>query len=340
MEINLISDTFTKPTSEMLKFMMSAKVGNDVFDGDPTVIFLQDKLAKLFGMESALFFPSGTMANQTAVKIHTQPGQQLISDKWAHIYNFEGGGVSFNSGVSCALIDGDRGMFTAEQVRQYINPDSIHIAETRLVAVENTTNKGGGACWNINELIRIKSVCDENNLAYHWDGARLFNAMVVKNEMPKQYGELFDTISICFSKSLGAPIGSVLLGSNDHMQKAKKIRKLFGGAMCQVGYMAAAGIYALDHHIERLADDHQRASYLGEVLNRNPYIKKVEPIETNIVIFNLIDELDDQKFIESLQREKILISSMGNGKLRMVTHLDFTDEMLEIVIKVLNNLKI
>ena len=172
------------------------------------------------------------------------------------------------------------------------------------------------------------------------DGARLFNAMVVKNEMPKQYGELFDTISICFSKSLGAPIGSVLLGSNDHMQKAKKIRKLFGGAMCQVGYMAAAGIYALDHHIERLADDHQRASYLGEVLNRNPYIKKVEPIETNIVIFNLIDELDDQKFIESLQREKILISSMGNGKLRMVTHLDFTDEMLEIVIKVLNNLKI
>lgn len=340
MEINLISDTFTKPTPEMLKFMMSAKVGNDVFDGDPTVIFLQEKLAKLFGMESALFFPSGTMANQTAVKIHTQPGQQLISDKWAHIYNFEGGGVSFNSGVSCALIDGHRGMFTAEQVREYINPDSIHIAETRLVTVENTTNKGGGACWNINELIKIKSVCDENNLAYHLDGARLFNAMAVKNEMPKQYGELFDTISICFSKSLGAPIGSVLMGSNDHMKKAKKIRKLFGGAMCQVGYLAAAGIYALDHHIERLVEDHQRASYLGEILKENRYIKRVEHIETNIVIFNLIDEIEDQKFIETLQHENILISSMGNGKLRMVTHLDFTDEMLEIVIKVLNNLKI
>ncbi len=340
MEINLISDTFTKPTPDMLEFMMSARVGNDVFDEDPTVIILQEKLAKLFGKESALFFPSGTMANQTAVKIHTQPGQQLISDKWAHVYNFEGGGVAFNSGVSCALIDGNRGMFSAEQVKEFINPDSIHIAETRLVTVENTTNKGGGACWDINELTKIKNVCNENNLVYHLDGARLFNALVVKNETPKQYGDLFDTISICFSKSLGAPIGSVLLGSNNHMKKAKKVRKLFGGAMCQVGYLAAAGIYALDHHIERLAEDHQRAKILGEILERNPIIKKVEQIETNIVIFNLIDEIDDHTFIKVLKHKNILISSMGNGKLRMVTHLDFTDEMLEIVIVELNKLEI
>ncbi len=340
MEINLISDTFTQPTPGMLDFMMSAKVGNDIFDDDPTVNLLQNKLAALFGKEEALFFPSGTMANQTAVKIHTQPGQQLICDKWAHVFNFEGGGAAFNSGVSCALIDGNRGMFTAEQVKQSINPDSIHIAETRLITVENTTNKGGGACWDIKELAKIKEVCDENNLSYHLDGARLFNAMVVKNERPKQYGDIFDTISICFSKSLGAPIGSVLLGSNDHMKKAKKIRKLFGGAMCQVGYLAAAGIYALDHHIERLAEDHQRAKILAETLERNPTIKKVEPIETNIVIFNLIDKIDDHTFIEVLKHKNILISSMGNGKLRMVTHLDFTDEMLEIVIEELNKLEI
>ncbi len=340
MEINLISDTFTQPTPEMLDFMMSAKVGNDIFDDDPTVNLLQNKLAALFGKEEALFFPSGTMANQTAVKIHTQPGQQLICDKWAHVFNFEGGGAAFNSGVSCALIDGNRGMFTAKQVKQAINPDSIHIAETRLVTVENTTNKGGGACWDIAELKRIKKVCDDNHLAFHLDGARLFNALIVKNETPKQYGDLFDTISICFSKSFGAPIGSVLMGSKVSMKKAKRIRKLFGGAMCQVGYLAAAGIYALDNHVERLAEDHQRAKILGNTLKQNSYIKKVELIETNIVIFNVIDTVDENEFIEALQQKDISISSMGEGKLRMVTHLDFTDDMLEIVIKELNNIKI
>lgn len=340
MEINLISDTFTKPTPDMLEFMMSTKVGNDVFDEDPSANLLQEKVANLFGKEDALFFPSGTMANQAAIKIHTMPGQQVICDKWAHIFNFEGGGVAFNSGVSCALIDGNRGMFTAQQVEELINPDSIHFAETRLVAVENTTNKGGGACWDINELARIKKVCDSNSLAYHLDGARLFNAMMVKNERPEQYGSLFDTISICFSKSFGAPIGSVLLGSNDQIKKAKKIRKLLGGAMCQVGYLAAAGIYALDNHIERLSEDHRRAKVLGETLAKNSLIKSIEPIETNIVIFNLIDNIDDQQFINALKKENILIISMGNGKLRMVTHLDFTDEMLEKVIQVLDGIKI
>lgn len=333
MRINLISDTFTKPTAEMLQAMMEANVGNDVFDDDPTVNGLQQYVADLFGMEEALFFPSGTMANQTALKLHTQPGQQLICDKWAHIYNFEGGGAAFNSGVSCALIDGNRGMFGADQVREKINPDTIHIAETSMVAIENTTNKGGGACWDFDELKKIRQVCDDHELAYHLDGARLFNALAVKKETTTQYGALFDTISICFSKSFGAPVGSILVGSTAHMKKAKKIRKLFGGAMCQSGYLAAAAMYSLHNHVDRLVDDHKRARYLGAALKVNRFIKNVEPVETNIIIFNTVDSVDDTKFIEALKQKDILISSMGNGKLRMVTHLDFTDNMLEIVIK-------
>ena len=339
MEINLISDTFTKPTPMMLEAMLSAKVGNDVFDEDPTVNYLQEKLAKLFGKEDALFFPSGSMANQTAVNIHTRPAEQIICDKWAHVFNFEGGGAAFNSGVSCALIDGDRGMFTSDQVKERINPPgNIHIATTSLVTVENTTNKGGGACWDILELKKIKQVCDDNNLAYHLDGARLFNALMVKNETPKQYGELFDTVSICLSKSLGAPIGSVLMGSKKHILKAKKIRKLFGGAMCQVGYLAAAGIYALDHHVDRLLEDNRRAKDLGVALEENEYVKKVEPIETNIVIFTIVDGISENVFIQKLKESNILIISMGNGKLRMVTHLDFSDEMLCIVLEKLKSL--
>ncbi|RLD85782.1 MAG: threonine aldolase, partial [Bacteroidetes bacterium] len=230
MEINLISDTITRPTEEMLDAMMTAKVGDDVFSADPTVIQLQEKMAEMFGKEAALFFPSGTMANQTAIKIHTQPAEQMICDKWAHVYNFEGGGAAFNSGISCCLIDGDRGMFTAEQVRSAINdPENYHIPITSLVAVENTTNKGGGACWDFKELQKIRKICDENGLAYHLDGARLFNAMVATGENPKQYGDLFDTISICLSKGLGAPIGSVLLGTKADIKKAVRIRKLYGG---------------------------------------------------------------------------------------------------------------
>jgi len=341
MEINLISDTITRPTKEMLQAMMAAKVGDDVFMADPTVNELQDKMAQIFGMEAALFFPSGTMANQTALKIHTQPAEQIICDKWAHVYNFEGGGASFNSGVSCCLLDGDRGMFNAEQVKSSINdPENYHIPITSLVAIENTTNKGGGACWDFNELEKIGKVCKEFNLAYHLDGARLFNALVAKNETPKQYGSLFDTISICLSKGLGAPVGSILLGARQQIKKAVRIRKLYGGAMRQVGYLAAAGIYALDYHVERLALDHERAKRLGEALDNSEFIKKVEPIETNIVIFYVNDNIAEQDFVYALKSKEILIISMGNGKLRMVTHLDFTDKMLKVVIKVLNNLKI
>ena len=341
MEINLISDTITRPTERMLEAMLAAKVGDDVFGADPTVIQLQEKMAKMFGKEAALYFPSGTMANQTAIKIHTQPAEQMICDKWAHVYNFEGGGAAFNSGISCCLLDGDRGMFTAEQVRLAINdPENYHIPITSLVAVENTTNKGGGACWDFKELQKIRKVCDENDLAYHLDGARLFNAMVATGENPKQYGALFDTISICLSKGLGAPIGSVLLGTKADIKKAVRIRKLYGGAMRQVGYLAAAGIYALDHHVERLAVDHDRAKKIGEALNNSPLIKKVEPIETNIIIFYVNEEVKESDFVNALKEKEILISSMGEGKLRMVTHLDFTEEMLEIVIKEISELKL
>ena len=268
MKIDLISDTVTRPTNSMLDAMMSADVGDDVFKSDPTVNKLQEMAASLFGMEDALFFPSGTMANQTAIKLHTQPGDKLFCDKWAHVYNYEGGGAAFNSGVSCKLIDGDRGMFTAEQLKvTSAGRADIHVPYSSLVCVENTTNKGGGACWEFEELKKIKQVCIDNNLDYHLDGARLFNALVAKNETPKQYGELFDTISICLSKGLGAPVGSILLGTKEHIAKALRIRKLFGGAMRQVGFLAAAGIYAFDNHIERLADDHKKAKDIELVLN-------------------------------------------------------------------------
>jgi threonine aldolase len=332
MNINLISDTVTKPTKVMLTAMINAEVGDDVFKADPTINKLQEKAAKMFGVEDALFFPSGTMANQTAIKLHTQPGDKMFCDKWAHVFNFEGGGAAFNSGVSSHLIDGERGMFTAEQLAYAVSGRSdIHAPYSRLVCVENTTNKGGGACWDFEELKRIKQICVDNNLALHLDGARLFNALVAKNETPKQYGELFDTISICLSKGLGAPVGSLLLGTKEHIAKSLRIRKLFGGGMRQAGYLAAAAIYALDNHIERLEDDHRRAKQIGEVLKLCSFIKRVEPIETNIVIFYTNDTIDENDFVKKMAQKNIHFISMGDGKLRMVTHLDFTEEMLKIL---------
>lgn len=328
MIIDLRSDTVTKPTKGMLEAMIGAKVGDDVYKEDPSVNVLETRLAELFGMDDALFFPTGTMANQTALKLHTNPGEQVICDKYAHIYNYEGGGASFNSGISCQLIDGKRGMFTAEQAEGAINPpDFYHSPLTSLIAVENTTNKGGGACWDFKELQRIGSVASRHNLGYHLDGARIWNALIAKNESPKQYGELFDTISVCLSKGLGCPIGSVLLGNKDIMKGALRIRKVLGGGMRQVGFAAAAGLYALDHHFERLIEDHNKAQQIGEVLSKLSVVKKVEPIETNIVIFELNDEVNDSEFLKRLNEKSIRISNMGSRKLRMVTHLDYTDEM-------------
>lgn len=340
MNINLISDTVTKPSHGMLKAMMSAEVGDDVFKADPSVNLLEQKTAALFGKEAALFFPSGTMANQTAIKLHTQPGEQLICDKYAHVYNYEGGGVSFNSGVSCKLVDGYRGMMSAEQVEAAINPpDFYHSPLTTLVCIENTTNKGGGACWDFHELRKIKEVCVSHNLAYHLDGARIWNALVAKNETAEQYGKLFDTISICFSKGLGCPVGSVLVGSKVMMDKALRVRKILGGGMRQAGYLAAAAVYALDHNIERLAEDHQKALEIGRILENLHFIRKVEPIETNIIIFEIDEEvITEEDFVSKLAEKQISIIGMGQGKLRIVTHMDYTDIMHDSFLTTLKKL--
>ncbi len=340
MKIDLKSDTVTKPTPAMLEAIMSAEVGDDVYKEDSTVNELESRLAKMFGKDKALFFPTGSMANQAAIKLHTQPGEQLICDKWAHVYNYEGGGASFNSGVSCRLLDGNRGMVTAEQVEAAINPpDFYHSPLTSLVCLENTTNKGGGACYDFTEIENIRKVCDKNQLGLHLDGARLFNALVAKNETLKQYGEVFDTISICLSKGLGTPLGSVLIGEEALMKNAMRVRKVLGGGMRQIGFMAAAGLYALENNIERLEEDHQRAKELAETLSKQDYIKEVEPVETNIIIFYLNEAvLSQQQFMQKLEEKNIGISAMGEGKMRIVTHLDYTEEMHENFIKVLQNL--
>ena len=336
MIIDLISDTVTKPTAKMLEAMMQAKVGDDVFKSDPTVNELQEKAAKMFGMEDALFFPSGTMANQTAIKLHTQPGDKLICDKYAHVYNYEGGGAAFNSGVTCKLIDGQRGMFTAAQLEDAVaGRADIHVPYSRLVCIENTTNKGGGACWDFSELEKIQKIAKKNNLSFHLDGARLFNALVAKNESAEQYGHLFDTISICLSKGLGAPIGSLLLGSKEDMAKALRIRKLLGGAMRQVGFLAAAGIYALDNHINRLEEDHQKAKEIGAALEAVSYVTKLETIETNIIIFYVDEKIGTDNFIKKMKENNILLTPMGEGRIRIVTHLDYTNEMHEVLLKAL-----
>lgn len=327
MLIDLRSDTVTKPSKDMLEAMMSAKVGDDVFREDETVNILENRIAKMFGKSHALFFPSGTMANQTALKLHTNPGDQIICDKYAHIYNYESGGASFNSGVSCNLIDGDRGMFNAEQVIDAINPKDYYYAKTSLVEIENTTNKGGGSCWDFREILKIKKVCQDNELGIHLDGARIWNALVEKKETPKQYGEIFDTISVCLSKGLGCPIGSVLIGDVRLMKNAIRIRKVFGGNMRQVGYLAAAGLYALDHNIDRLKEDHNKAREIEKSLHQLPFIKKVEPVETNIIIFELSNDFDESSFVANLAQHNIKIIGMGGGKLRIVTHLDYTNDM-------------
>lgn len=341
MKIDLRSDTVTRPSSEMLRYMLQAKVGDDVYKEDSATNELEKKLADLFGMEAALYFPTGTMANQAAIKLHTHPGEQLIADKWAHVYNFEGGGASFNSGVSCKLIDGDRGKITAKQVEENINPpDFYHSPLTTLVCLENTTNKGGGACYDFEEIQKIKMVCASHNLGLHLDGARIWDALIAKNENPKQYGEVFDTISVCLSKGLGAPIGSVLLGNDKLMKHALRIRKILGGGMRQIGYMAAAGIYALDTNFERLEIDHKKAFDIAEVLQQTDYVSKVEPVETNIIIFTLKENVKQQTFVDVLQKKEIQISTMGAEKLRIVTHLDYSDSMHEYFLKTLTNLQL
>lgn len=339
MIIDFRSDTVTRPTPAMLEAMMKAKVGDDVFGEDPTVNELEQMAAFLFGKEAALFCPSGTMTNQIAIKCHTQPGDEVICDADAHIYQYEGGGIAANSGASVKLLPGDRGRINALQVEEAIQPDDVHRPRTSLVCVENTSNRGGGSCYNFEELKKIKTVCGNNGLPFHIDGARLFNALVAKNETPRQYGELFDSISICLSKSLGCPVGSLLLGDTGFIKKAKRVRKLFGGGMRQTGYLAAAGIYALQHNIERLSEDHAHAKMIEAALQTQGYVERVMPVETNIVIFET-KGISAKDLVLKLKDQHILTYAIAPTKVRLVLHLDITEEMVSKTIHVLENLKI
>ncbi|MFT6867733.1 MAG: threonine aldolase [Cyclobacteriaceae bacterium] len=334
--IDLRSDTVTKPTKEMLDVMFSAKVGDDVFGDDPSVNALQEKVAKMFGMGAALFCPSGTMANQIALRILSQPQDEVICDKRSHIYLYEGGGMAYNSMLSPKLLDGDRGRLTAEMIEESINPDEVYYARTALVSLENTMNKGGGSIYELAEIKKISAVCKKKKLKLHLDGARLFNALAETEDDPKAYGELFDTISICFSKGLGAPVGSALIGSHELIAKARRVRKVLGGAMRQSGYLAAAAIYALDNHIERLKDDNDHARIIGDTIGELSFVRLVEPVESNIVIAYL-DDITPGKVLDKLDFHGILGVPFGPDSIRFVTHLELDEPGLDHVIHTLRN---
>lgn len=331
------SDTFTKPTQAMLEAMFSAPVGDDVFKEDPTVNQLQSLLAEKFGMEAGIFCPSGTMTNQIAIKCHTQPGGEVICEKMSHVYIYEGGGIAFNSGCQVKAVEGDRGRIKAAQVLEAINPDDIHKAKTQLVSLENTANRGGGSCYKMADIQEIKEVCLQNNLKLHLDGARLYNALVAKDENPKEYGNIFDSISICISKGLGAPVGSVLIGTKDFIDKAFRVRKVFGGGMRQAGYLAAAGIFALENNVDRLALDHLHAKQLAEALLKKDFIGKIMPVETNIVIFDVKGKYTAKTLAEEFKKNDILVSAISSTQIRMVLHLDVNEEMVKKTIQLIEN---
>lgn len=336
--IDFRSDTVTRPTPGMLKAMYDAPVGDDVFGEDPTINQLEQFAATLFGMEAAIFCPSGTMTNQIAIKCHTQPGDEVICDHLSHIYQYEGGGIAFNSGCSVRLLQGDRGRITAEQVVGAINPDDIHKPISTLVSLENTANRAGGSCYDFNEIKSIRKVCDQHQLKLHLDGARLFNALVAKNETCKQYGEVFDSISICLSKGLGAPVGSLLLGPTPFIKKARRLRKVFGGGMRQAGMLAAAGLYALEHHVHRLQEDHQHAQLLVDVLNEKDFVGEILPVETNIVIFEVKGRFSAPDLVTIFKRSNILALAISPTQIRLVVHLDITPAMIETTIQTIKAL--
>ncbi|MES2518069.1 MAG: GntG family PLP-dependent aldolase [Bacteroidota bacterium] len=329
MTIELRSDTFTKPTPAMLEAMFSAAVGDDVFEDDPTVKTLEEKSARMFGYEAGLFCTSGTMTNQIAINVHVRQGDEVICDALSHIYLYEGGGIAANSLASVNLLQGNRGRLTAEQIREAIQPDNIHHPISRLVSLENTVNKGGGAFYELAEIQKIKQLCTENGLAFHLDGARIFNALVETQENPTEYGKAFDSMSVCLSKGLGTPIGSVLLGTKDFVKQARRVRKRLGGGWRQAGYLAAAGIYALDNNINRLKEDHVRAREIGNIMASLPEIEEVYSVDTNIVIGRLNDKILSTDFVQKLSEKGIKSSTFGKHLVRFVTHLDFTDEHLE-----------
>ena len=330
MIVDLRSDTVTKPTKAMLAAMLSAEVGDDVFEEDPTLNALEAKAAAMFGHEAGLFCPSGTMTNQVAIRVHTHAGAEVICDRSSHVYNYEGGGIAVNSRASVRLLHGDRGRFTGDDVRANINnPNDVHLPLTKLVCVEDTCNRGGGCFYDLETLKGIQQATKEAGLPLHLDGARVFNALVETGYDYVEYGQLFDSISVCLSKGLGAPIGSVLLGSMEFIRSARRVRKVLGGGMRQVGILAAAADYALDHHITRLKEDHERGRALGAELAKQAYVKEVIPVETNIVVFVLNDDVPQADFLANCQQNGIRCVGFGPQRVRMVTHLDIGDAHME-----------
>lgn len=337
MTIDLRSDTVTRPGKEMKAAMLAAEVGDDVFAEDPTVNALEAYAANLFGMEAALYCSSGTQTNQVAIKVHTQPGQEVICSKDAHIYRYEGGGIMVNSACSVRYMEGNRGMINLSFVKENINnPLDVHLPVTALVAIENTSNRGGGAIYAYDEVKSISAFCREKGLPFHLDGARLFNALVEQNITAAEYGKYFDSISICLSKGLGAPVGSLLLGKKDFVTKARRVRKVMGGGMRQAGIIAAAGLYALQNNVERLREDHYKAKVIESNLVQLPWVEEILPVETNIVIFKTSAHIATNDFLEYFRKKDIHFFSLTPGSYRFVTHLDFTNEMLDTL---LNDLK-
>lgn len=337
--IDFRSDTVTKPTPGMQEAMQQAAIGDDVFGEDPSINALESKTAELFGMQAAIYCPSGTMTNQIAIKCHTQPGDEIICDENSHIYQYEGGGIAFNSLCSVKLLAGNFGRISAAQIEGAVQPDDVHRPISRLVSLENTSNRGGGSCYDFAEIQRIRAVCNKHQLALHLDGARLWNALIAKNESAIQYGQVFDSISVCLSKSLGCPVGSLLVGNHSFIKKARRIRKVFGGGMRQAGFLAAAGIYALDYHLERLKIDHSHAKRLESTLQNLPFVKIVLPVETNIVIFELQDGLSAPALVNTLKERGILAYAIAPNRVRLVTHLDISSDMIDKTVEELNRIK-
>ncbi len=324
--IDLRSDTVTQPSQEMRHAMANAAVGDDVFKEDPTVLALEAYGAQLFGKEAALFCSSGTQTNQIAINVHVQPGGEVICHEESHIYKYEGGGIAKNSGASVRLLPGDRGRLTADDIAKWINPShDVHFPLTQLVSLEDTANRGGGAVYDTAELAKISALCKELNLPLHLDGARVFNALAINQMEAAAYGAFYDSISVCLSKGLGAPIGSLLLGSAAFIEKARRVRKVFGGGMRQAGIIAAGGLYALKNNVERLKEDHMHAFLLGEALQNCTLIESVLPVQTNIVVATLKDPAQRDPMIETLKNKGILCMAFGPGMIRMVTHLNFSE---------------
>lgn len=322
----------------MMEAMMQAAVGDDVFGEDPSVNRLEKMLSEIFGMQAAMYCPSGTMSNQVAIKVHTQPGDEVICERNAHVYIYEGGGIAFNSGSQVKAVEGNFGRITAGQVLESINPDDVHKARTSLVCLENTANRGGGSCYSLEEIKNIRQVCDEHSLKLHLDGARLFNAIVAKNQSPSSFGELFHSISVCLNKGLGCPMGSVLIGTSEFIRKARRVRKVLGGGLRQAGYMAACGIYALDNHLEQLKKDHDHAQVLKNALEKKNFVKSIFPVETNIIIFELSEIMPVKNFIDHLAQQNIRAMAISPTQVRMVLHLDITTEMVEKTVSVIESI--